>query len=129
MDKTVSSRAVGPHAGFIVSVCLDGARSFLCDPDRHLREATAIVDHLLQVVPHKVALNRDEILHRTAARERGQAIHVPLELILRQAEPLTRDLLRALRQGRARLSYRLQVLGRLAGQFLRLWRSKSRGFA
>jgi hypothetical protein len=75
---------------------------------------------LLQVVPHEVGLNRNEVLHRAATCQRIQAVDVLLEPLLGQAEPFARDLLRALRQHGGGLRHCLKVLRRPPGQLLRL---------
>src|SRR3954470_16043902 len=106
---------IGTALGLLNAPC-----SFLSHPHRHLGDALVDVDHLLKVVPHEITLRGYKVLHGPAAEETVQAVHVLLHPLLREAEPLVRDVLSALQQNRTRLRHRLDVLRRAPGQFLGL---------
>jgi hypothetical protein len=69
-------------------------------------------------VPHDVALGRHDIRKRLAACEHAEILDVPLQTLLRKAEPLAREVLHPARQHGAGLGHHLKALGSLASEFL-----------
>src|SRR4051795_5109104 len=55
-----------------IGLRLNDAGLFVGNPNCHLRNPPAALDSLLKPVAHDLALNRDEVLHRAAARK---AVH------------------------------------------------------
>jgi hypothetical protein len=53
---------------------LDAPGYFIGHPHRHLRDTLVGVDHLLEVVPYQIALNRDEVLHRSHTGQAAQTV-------------------------------------------------------
>src|SRR3954468_10068761 len=107
-----SAPELGSAASLVgVALCLNGPGGLIGSAHRQLRNALVGVDHLLQAVPHEVALNRHKVLHRAGADNPVHSLDVLLHTILHEAEHLLRDLLSAPDQNRAGLRHSLEVLG------------------
>jgi hypothetical protein len=87
-------------------------------PGRDLGNPARALNGLLQIVPHEGALGSHDVWNGSAARQRAEIIEVLLQALLREAEPLAREVLDPARQHGAGLDNHLQVLGPLAGEFL-----------
>src|SRR5215210_3672306 len=60
-----SAPELGGAASLVgVALCLNGPSGLISRAHRQLGNALVGVNHLLEVVPHDVALNGDEVLHR-----------------------------------------------------------------
>ena len=84
--------------------------------ERDLRDRAAVLDHVLEALTDKTALGRREILNRPAMRELAQALKVALELLLSQAVPLPRGVLKGLGQHGPELRDCFHVLPGLPGE-------------
>src|SRR3954451_9578826 len=104
----------------LIRLGLDGPSRLISRAQRYLGNALVGVDHLLQAVPHQVALNRDKVLHRAGPSKPVHGVDVLLQTVLDKTEHLLRDLLSATSQDRARLRHRLEVLRRAAGDLFGL---------
>src|SRR3954452_15000054 len=70
-----SAPELGSAASLVgVALCLNGPGGLIGSAHRQLRNALVGVNHLLQAVPHQVALNRHKVLHRTGARKAGTGL-------------------------------------------------------
>src|SRR5919199_5077137 len=87
----------------------------------HLCKPAAVVDQELQIVPHQLALHRDEILRGTAAEQRLKAVEISLEPFLSKACPLPPDVLEAVRQHGVAFSHGLDVPRGFLGCLLALF--------
>src|SRR3954447_258666 len=84
--------------------------------ERELRDRAAVLDHGVEALADKTALDGCEILNRPAVREVAQALEVALELLLSQAIPFPRGVLTGLGQHRPELRDRFHVLPGLPGE-------------
>src|SRR3954469_9908128 len=84
--------------------------------ERELRDGAAVLDHGLEALADKVALDRRKFLHRPAVCEVAQALEVALDLLLSQAVPFPRGVLTGLGQHGPELRDRFHVLPGLPGQ-------------
>src|SRR5215210_2272793 len=103
-----------------VCLSLDGVGCLVGNAHRQRRHPPVGVDRQLQIVPHQLALRRDEGPHRPTARHPVQALDPFRQLLLHQAEQFPRDLLSPAYQDRTGLRHGLEVVGRTAGLLLRL---------
>src|SRR3712207_5288740 len=74
------------------ALSLHGPSRLIGNPHGELGNALVSVDHLLQGVAHQIALNRDEVLHRTGACNPAHRVDVLLHTILDETEHLMGDL-------------------------------------
>src|SRR3954469_14036098 len=58
----------------LIRLGLDGPSRLIGSAQRQLRNALVGVNHLLQAVPHQVALNRHKVLHRADTRKAGTGL-------------------------------------------------------
>src|SRR3954462_15465952 len=68
-----------------IALSLNGPSRLISNPHRQLGNALVGVDHLLQSVPHDVALNRHKVLHRAGADNPVHSLDVLLQAILHEA--------------------------------------------
>src|SRR5215204_6083267 len=85
----------------LIRLGLDGPSSLISRAQRYFCNPLVGVDHLLQAVPHQIALYRHKVLNRTDTCNPAHSVDVLLQTVLDQAEHLLRDLLSAPRQNRA----------------------------
>src|SRR5215203_5887656 len=95
--------------------------------ERDLHDQAAVLDHVLEALTDKTALGRREILNRPAMGEPAQALKITLELLLSQAVPLPRRVLKGLGQHGPALCDGFHVLpGLLRALFALLTREAQR---
>src|SRR5919199_2726439 len=112
----VVRRAACPSRG-VLGPDRDLLRRLLGQLDRPLGDAAAAVQQKLQIAPDQIALRRDQVLRRAAAKQGVEAFELPLHALLRPIQPFARDVLDALGQDSGAFGNGLEVLRGLLDRF------------
>src|SRR5215204_4125972 len=115
-DASETSSGEGARATLLLSRSSNGFAGVVHRFERDLHDQAAVLDHVLEALTDKTALGRREILNRPATRQLAQALKVALELLLSQAVPLPRGVLKGLGQHGPELRDRFHILPGLSGE-------------
>src|SRR5215218_10279990 len=97
-DASETSSGEGARATLLLSRSSNGLAGVVHRFERDLHDQAAVLDHVLEALTDETALGRRELLNRPAMGEPAQALEVTLELLLSQAAPLPRRVLKGLGQ-------------------------------
>src|SRR4051795_9863126 len=115
-DVSETSSGEGARATLLLSRSSNGLAGVIHRFERDLGDHAAVLDHVLEALTDKTALGRRDILNRPAMSEPAQALKVALELLLSQAVPLPRGILKGLGQHGPELRDCFRVLPGLPGK-------------
>src|SRR3954447_19379512 len=103
LRKLSASGSAARLGSFLLTRSSNGFAGLVHHFEREIHNRAGILDDVLQALSHETALDGGEILHRAAVCELAQPLNVALDLLLSQAAPLSRGVLKGSGQHGAEL--------------------------